>query len=545
MLSTAAILFEPDAYVLDGPKLMGRQSAGNAFLRAAVAGRGRDPMICYTPNRASADVFTKLVKGLDPAAEGKWIPSGQGPLLQEAGTLYLPGPNLDGEANLRLRTGAGAYSLVGVTHTTASKLAMDSIACLVSAPVMPWDALICTSGAVLQTVETVLDANRAYFDWRFGTKSSPQLPQLPVIPLGVHAADFSFSDKDRAQARRALGIGADAICVLFVGRLSFHAKAHPFQMYRALDAVTRRTGKKIVLIQCGWFANGAIESAFKDGARQFAPSVTSLFTDGKLAGPRNQSWAAADIFISLSDNIQETFGLSPLEAMAAGLPVVVSDWDGYKESVRDGVDGFRIATYAPPPGSGETVAAAFDSNDLNYDQYCAATCRTISVDQGMLEDRLEKLAGDKELRHALGAAGRRRIREIYDWAHVYARYKDLYADLAARRRAAVTGGAPRAAPGRLDPTLTFGHYSTANLLPATVIAKSDDAQSFKTLSQHPLFGYLPALLPSAEHVEAVMAALAAGPRSIESLSAAAAMAPVETAYLVAILLKMGLVRASV
>ena len=28
--------------------------------------------------------------------------------------------------------------------------------------------------------------------------------------------------------------------------------------------------------------------------------------------------------------------------MAAGLPVVVSDWDGYRDTVRDGVDGFRI-----------------------------------------------------------------------------------------------------------------------------------------------------------------------------------------------------------
>jgi glycosyltransferase involved in cell wall biosynthesis len=33
--------------------------------------------------------------------------------------------------------------------------------------------------------------------------------------------------------------------------------------------------------------------------------------------------------------------------MAAGIPVVVSDWDGYKDTVRDGVDGFRIPTFKP------------------------------------------------------------------------------------------------------------------------------------------------------------------------------------------------------
>lgn len=42
--ANAAILFEPDGYLLDGPKLMGRQAAGNAFLRAAVAGlKASDP----------------------------------------------------------------------------------------------------------------------------------------------------------------------------------------------------------------------------------------------------------------------------------------------------------------------------------------------------------------------------------------------------------------------------------------------------------------------------------------------------------------------
>ena len=41
--------------------------------------------------------------------------------------------------------------------------------------------------------------------------------------------------------------------------------------------------------------------------------------------------------MSLADNIQETFGLTPVEAMAAGLPCVMSDWDGYRDTVRDGV----------------------------------------------------------------------------------------------------------------------------------------------------------------------------------------------------------------
>ena len=40
--------------------------------------------------------------------------------------------------------------------------------------------------------------------------------------------------------------------------------------------------------------------------------------------------AASDMFISLADSYQETFGLTPIEAMASELPVVASNWNGYR-----------------------------------------------------------------------------------------------------------------------------------------------------------------------------------------------------------------------
>jgi glycosyltransferase involved in cell wall biosynthesis len=80
---------------------------------------------------------------------------------------------------------------------------------------------------------------------------------------------------------------------------------------------------------------------------------------------------AADLFISLADNIQETFGLTPVEAMAAELPVLVTDWDGYRETVRDGMDGFRIPTWMPPPTFGQDLAVGYALGLLSYDQYVA------------------------------------------------------------------------------------------------------------------------------------------------------------------------------
>lgn len=551
-MTTAAIFFEPDGYVISGPKLMGRQAAGNAFLRAAVAGRGDEPLYAYTSKRGSAEVFGQLVREIDPAATAHWVPADRLDLLSQIGTLYLPGPGLDVAARLRLRAGAAAYSLVGVTHTTASHGAMDAVVGLLSAPVMPWDALICTSAAVAGTVKVLLETEIEYLRSRFGAGIRLTLPQFPIIPLGVHCGDFAFSAGERAAARQALGIGEDEVVALYVGRLSFHAKAHPHAMYAGLQAAADRTGKKVVLVQAGWFANDAIQKSFTDGAAQFCPAVRALVIDGRLADARRQSWAAADLFISLSDNIQETFGLTPIEAMAAGMPVVVTDWNGYKETVRDGVDGFRIPTWMPPPNLGDGLAKAHEAQMENYDFYCGLACQTVAVDGRVLAEKLSDLISDPALRRQLGEAGRARAWEVYDWAVVYRQYRSLWDRLTEMRRAApndpghrpLLDAAPGSAPGRLDPYRSFGHYPTRLISPQTPVAAAPDADraSYERLAGHGLFSYAGKVLPAPDVVERLLAALEAGPMGAEGLAKQAGMDLGAAVLAISVLAKMGLVR---
>ncbi len=553
--ANAAILFEPDGYLLSGPKLMGRQAAGNAFLRAAIAGRGTMPMVAYTPNRRSAEVFRQMVLSQDPTATAKWIPADRVDALANVGTLYLPGPDLNDAAALRLRAGCDAYSLVGVTHTTASHGAMDAITDLLAGAVMPWDALICTSTSVVSTVKVLLEAQADAMRWRFGTKIDITLPQFPVIPLGVHCDDFRFTPEERIAARAALGIADDAVVALFVGRLSFHAKAHPHAMYAGLQAAAQRSGMPVTLIQCGWFANPAIEQIFKEGAAQACPAVKLLFTDGRHAASRRQSWAAADLFISLADNIQETFGLTPIEAMAAGLPVVVTDWDGYKDTVRDGVDGFRISTWMPPPELGEGFARIHEAGVENYDFYCGLTCQTVSVDMQELTDRLVSLITNPGLRHSLGEAGKVRARAVYDWAVIYKQYLRLYADLADIRKDAANqpdwqvliAAAPACSPARLDPFRSFGHYPTSLIQPASLIYAASGANRarYERLASHGLYSYARKILPSAALVEKLLAELAderAEGIDIARLAQRIGMEIGALIFVVAVLAKMNIVR---
>src|SRR6185436_6468492 len=343
---------------------------------------------------------------------------------------------------------------------TASSGAMDMIAEFALAPVQEWDAVICTAKTVRIMVEALMDEQAAYLKDRLGAQRVPR-PQLPVIPLGVDCARFVSDPDSRAAQRAALGIADDDIVFLFVGRLSFHAKAHPFPMYLALERAAQQTGKRLHLIQAGWFANDFIEAAFRNGARDFCPSVTAHFLDARTPEVRFPIWQAADLFTSLSDNIQETFGLTPIEAMAAGLPSVVSDWDGYRDTIEHGVHGMRIPTLAPPPGQGDDLADAHAAELDTYDRYCGYASQFVAVDVAATADAYVALIGNTDLRRRLGETARATALAAFDWRHVVARYQELWSDLAERRKsapesAAAAGRTPW--PARPDPFAAFASY---------------------------------------------------------------------------------------
>ncbi len=193
---------------------------------------------------------------------------------------------------------------------------MDWISGLQLSPAQEWDALICTSTVVKQTVDFVLDAQAEFLGARFGARHFPR-PQLPIIPLGIDTAALHARTKpQRGRGRAALGIGADDIVVLFVGRLSFHAKAHPLPMYLGLERVRARYAGAQDPPAAGRLVRQRFHRARRSSRvpQTFCPSVQCGFVDGRNAEARHQAWAAADIFTSLSDNIQETYGLAPVEA---------------------------------------------------------------------------------------------------------------------------------------------------------------------------------------------------------------------------------------
>jgi len=389
--------------------------------------------------------------------------------LAESGGLIAGGPRLEALAwRRRQTTGDTAYSLAGVIHTLGPPAMREDILRAAAAPVMPWDALICTSPAVKAVLEGLFDAAEDHLAERTGGRRPPR-PQLPVLPLGVEAADYTPDPDRRARARATMDLAADEVVVLWVGRLSYFEKAFPQPMMRAVAEAARLSGRRLRFVMAGWFPGGESDAGlYREAAQVHAPGLRVDFADGNDAAAVRDLWAAADIFLSLVDNVQETFGLTPIEAMAAGLPVVASDWDGYRATVRDGIDGRLIPTLLPPPSPlGDQLALSHDALIRSYQQYVGVTAKHTAVDVGAAARTLAELASDDALRHRMGEAARRRALEVFDWARVAPRYVALMAELSAIRAAAAPAAARRRHPARAEPFGTFAPYATAILSPST------------------------------------------------------------------------------
>ena len=436
-----AMLYDDDAYVeapdrpngkQQGRGLWGRHVAGREFLDAYMSHGTWDEVVALVRNRPSRQSIvdfchahpssTHRTRTLKIVQERDFLDSFSD--SPPATVLYTPQPPDEKYAWARQHCGGG-FAICGLTHTLCSATANRWLISLITAPFEEYDVLICTSRAVVQMVQSLMGSYTDFLRDRFG--GAPRLKsRLELIPLGVNTDTFCPPEpEERAAQRKALHIEDDEVVVLFVGRLAAHAKAHPFPIYYGLQEAARRTAQKVHLVHSGWAKSKAITQAFIDGAREFAPDVRLTIVDGTKRRTRFGVWNAADIFTSLSDNIQETFGLVIVEAMASGLPVVASDWNGYRDLVVDGQTGWLVPTVMLPGATSDSTAR-FLMGLINYDHFIGECSQTTIVDNRAAAEAFTRLIGDAALRKRMGAAGRERAIESFDWRHVVQAYEKIW-----------------------------------------------------------------------------------------------------------------------
>ena len=223
-----ALLYDDSGYVeavRPGPAgiehpmgLVGRQVAGREFLDAYLRHGDYRQLTAVVYHPSSAATLTRLCGQHPRAAQAplrivevdRFLdrrPTAEVSKASEvspaAPVLYTPCPPDASFAWMRRERGPTGFALSGVTHTLCSAGAVRLLGDLVTAPFEPFDALICTSTAVVRMVRAVTGAYADHLCDRFG--GNPTLrPRLAHIPLGVNPERFRPATADeRAQRRRS------------------------------------------------------------------------------------------------------------------------------------------------------------------------------------------------------------------------------------------------------------------------------------------------------------------------------------------------------
>jgi starch synthase len=155
---------------------------------------------------------------------------------------------------------------------------------------------------------------------------------------------------------------------------------------------------------------------------------------------------------------------------------VVSDWNGYKDTVRDGIDGFRVPTVLPPAGVGEDLAMRHALGLDTYDFYIGRASLATVIEPTALAKACTALATQPQLRARMGAAGLARANQDFDWPVILQRYAQL-ADELNKIRLAAGPQAPEPWVQRADPFARFGHFPTQTLGGNAVVLAQPSAQA--------------------------------------------------------------------
>ena len=157
-----------------------------------------------------------------------------------------------------------------------------------------------------------------------------------LIERGIPEADIVVSHPGIEPARIAVETAVPRACsVVYVGRL---------ETYKKIDVMLRamaRLGERFPRAEITIIGRGRAQSRLEAQARELGLAERTRFTGFVSDEERDHLLARARVCVCPSQ--KEGWGLTVIESNATGTPVVATDADGLRDSVRHGETGFLVA----------------------------------------------------------------------------------------------------------------------------------------------------------------------------------------------------------
>lgn len=227
--------------------------------------------------------------------------------------------------------------------------------------------------------------------------------KITMIPCGVNTEEMYPVDKQLARLRTRLS--PDEFVLLQLGRMVPR---------KGVDNVIKALAKlpymnqKVRLIVVGGEAEVMGKGPdpeicrLKQLAKDLGVHAAVTFAGHKNRDELKYYYSAADIFITTP--WYEPFGITPLESMACGTPVVGAAVGGIQYSVKDGKTGILV-----PPHDPDALA-----------------------------DRVSTLLKDRETREEMGKQAVRRVQTLFTWKHVAHKMAMVYENIITRHNVSIS-----------------------------------------------------------------------------------------------------------
>ena len=202
---------------------------------------------------------------------------------------------------------------------------------------------------------TIGKANRRFYE-SYGVSENRMVDSPYCVDNKRFSEAARLLSQQRNEIREAWGIPRDAVCFLFSGKLI--PKKHPLDVLQAFDILLgKQSGlamkRPIHLLVAG---DGALRGSCEEKANQITARYGTkavTFTGFLNQTEMPRAYVAGDCLVLPSDG-GETWGLVVNEAMASGLPAIVSDQVGCGPDLIDaGLTGDIF-----PMGDTQSLAAA-------------------------------------------------------------------------------------------------------------------------------------------------------------------------------------------
>ncbi|WP_414585999.1 glycosyltransferase [Scytonema sp. PCC 10023] len=269
--------------------------------------------------------------------------------------------------------------------------------------------------------------------------------KITIIPCGFDASEFWQVDKTKA--RKKLGLPPDERLILQLGRLVPR---------KGVDTVIRAFGRLLQQydIQARLLIVGG-ESEEPDP--RLTPEIARLQTIATQEGVESQVtfvgrrsremvkyyYCAADVFVTTP--WYEPFGITPLEAMACGTPVIGSDVGGIKYTVKDSETGYLV-----PPNEPEAIA-----------------------------ERLAYLYKNPQVHKRLSQNAIQRVNYLFTWEQVTNSVALLYEKVLSQKQKPIFLSPP-ASPASPTPPLSSSLTFVDDSFAAAIAAMEKSRQTLKT-----------------------------------------------------------------